>query len=215
MAYLRRKPNLVEPAQITAFLVASITLTLLPGPDILYVIAESMTRTARAGVAIATGLVSGLVVHTAAAATGASLLLMRYDAAFLILKYGGALYLLYLAVGAIREKPMSPGTSGEGIKPLAYYRKGVLMNLLNPKVSLFFLAFLPQFTSRNGLPVALQMTVLGALFIVQAWLVFALVAWLAGRLSPLLNKPGFWKGAKWFKALALAALAVAVGWPVV
>lgn len=174
------------------FISAAVLLTLMPGPDILFVITQSITRGRKAGITFAAGLCSGLIVHTMAVSLGVSVLLMNSPVAFTILKFAGAAYLLYLGVKAFlarRENHFEIQTSGTGGGKL--YRKGILMNILNPKVILFFLAFFPQFIDRgteNPIP---QMLLLGLIFMVQAFLIFSLIAILADRLARrLMQNPG-------------------------
>jgi threonine/homoserine/homoserine lactone efflux protein len=162
----------------------SILLTLAPGPDIFFVIAQSISQGKRAGIAIALGLCTGLIVHTAAAALGISVILHQSNLAFQLVKYAGAVYLLYLAWQAFREghTPFSmEKTNRQHFASL--YKRGIFMNILNPKVSLFFLAFLPQFVSSNIGNIPLQMIILGVVFIIQALLIFTLIAICSGSLS--------------------------------
>lgn len=196
---------------ILSFIGASILLTLMPGPDILLVITESITNGRKNGVALATGLSSGVLIHTIAAATGLSLIIQNSAFAFQVLKYAGALYLLYLAILTIKDSSMPTIEKGgkEQKQPfLKLVRQGFIMNVLNPKVSLFFIAFLPQFVKEGSLSFSTQMMILGGIFMVQALIIFSLVAFLAGRLSPYLNSPTFWKTTKWGKASVLGILAI-------
>lgn len=165
------------------FICAAVFLTLMPGPDILFVITQSITRGSRAGVLFAAGLCTGLVVHITAVSLGISVLLMSWPFAFMVLKFAGAAYLLYLGVKAFLARKenhfkLNPDQAGEG----KLYRKGILMNVLNPKVILFFLAFFPQFADKGMAHPAGQMLLLGLIFMLQAFLIFSLVAMLAGRL---------------------------------
>ncbi len=174
------------------FLAASVALSLAPGPDNLFVLALGVARGRRAAVAAAWGMCSGITVHTAAAAVGVSAVFRSSRMAFDALKYGGALYLLYMAWEAFRAGQAS---AGGGPSPTgtsaALFRRGLTMNLLNPKVALFFLAFLPQFASPAYGSVPLQLVLLGALFMVQATVVFTLLALFAGTAGQYLGRrPG-------------------------
>lgn len=183
----------------------------MPGPDNLYVVSESITRGSKTGISISIGLVSGVFVHTALAATGISIVLQQSEIAYTILKYAGAAYLLWLAYQASTEKPLTLANPNDDYLVFRFgklFRKGFLMNVLNPKVSLFFIAFLPQFITPNGWSVVIQMLVLGALFILSALLVFTIMASLAGSLSHLLNQPKFWTITKWSKVILLITLAI-------
>lgn len=164
----------------------SVMLTLMPGPDILFVIAQSVTHSRRDGIAVALGLCTGLVVHTTAAALGISALLYHSSVAFQALKWLGAIYLFILAWQALREAKETESSNELPVrrqKFAALYRRGIFMNLLNPKVALFFLAFFPQFVSPEAGPVSLQVVILGAVFIVQALLVFSVVSMLAHQIG--------------------------------
>ena len=169
---------------ILGFLSAAILLTLMPGPDILFVITQSITRGKKAGIIVACGLCTGLIAHTAAVSLGLSLILYNSPVAFSVLKYMGAAYLIYLGVKSyIHRKENSlalPSATGVEYK---LYRKGILMNILNPKVLLFFIAFFPQFVSRATENPAGELLLLGLLFMAQAIVIFTLVALLADRLS--------------------------------
>lgn len=167
--------------QLIAFLGASILLTLAPGPDILFVIAQGISNGRAAAVTTATGLCSGIIVHTAAAALGVSAIFHTSTLAFRTLKYAGAAYLLYLAYKTVREKGAFAAADGAGlIQGVALFRRGLIMNLLNPKVSLFFLAFLPQFVSPAAGSVPMQMLLLGLIFMVQAVIIFSTIGMLSG-----------------------------------
>lgn len=166
------------------FVSAAVLLTLMPGPDILFVITQSITRGRKSGIIFASGLCTGLIFHIAAVSLGISVILYQSPVAFTILKFVGAAYLIYLGVKAFlhrREASLRFDQASPGIQKL--YRKGILMNLLNPKVILFFLAFFPQFVDANAASPVLQMCVLGFVFMVQAFIVFSLVAMLADKLS--------------------------------
>lgn len=190
------------------FTAASILLTLAPGPDILFVAAQSVSNGRKAGMATALGLCTGVLAHTFAAAVGISALLYNSALLFQLVKYAGAVYLLYLSWLALRE--------GAGVLSLervprqsigALYRRGILMNLLNPKVSLFFLALLPQFVTPGGSNPALQMMVLGVVFMVQAIVVFSLVSLGAGLVGGKLRaRTGTTRWINKAKALLYAAV---------
>ena len=169
---------------ILGFLSAAILLTLMPGPDILFVLSQSITRGKKAGIIFASGLCSGLVVHTAAVSLGLSLILYNSPVAFTILKFLGAAYLIYLGIKSFlhrRENSLVASTKGGAEYKL--YRKGILMNILNPKVLLFFIAFFPQFVNPETKNPAGELLLLGVLFMIQAMIVFSCVALLADRFS--------------------------------
>ncbi|MCZ8523874.1 MULTISPECIES: LysE family translocator [Paenibacillus] len=178
----------MDPGYLISFTAVAVLLTLAPGPDLLFVIAQSLANGRRAGIATGLGLSTGVVAHTFAAALGLSALLYNSVVLFQLVKIAGAAYLLYLAWMAWREGTQASGLARPPVQPAwALFRRGILMNVLNPKVSLFFLALLPQFVTPGGGQPAMQMLVLGALFLVQAMVIFTLVAlcsgWLARKLT--------------------------------
>jgi threonine/homoserine/homoserine lactone efflux protein len=193
-----------------SFIGASVLLTLMPGPDNIFVLTESLTKGQRNGIAISTGLASGILIHTTAAATGLSILIQNSAIAFSILKYLGAAYLFYMAFGSLKDKqPVVELSSVYVDSEKSFFqlvRKGFFMNVLNPKVSLFFIAFLPQFVSKSGFHVSLQMIILGFIFMIQALLIFSILSMLSGKLSPYLNSSRFWRITKWSKISILSAL---------
>ena len=172
------------------FLTASILLTLAPGPDILYLLTKSLADGARAGITLACGLVSGIIFHTTLVMVGVAALIKNSATALLLLKIFGAAYLLYLAFGAFKAaragKKLSLAKSTAKSTAAALYKRGVLMNVLNPKVLLFFLAFLPQFVDLNRDGASLQILFLGVVFAVQAVIIFSCVALFAGRVRNLI-----------------------------
>jgi threonine/homoserine/homoserine lactone efflux protein len=172
-----------------SFLGAAILLTLAPGPDILFVIAQSISQNSKAGIATACGLCTGLLVHITAAVLGVSAVIYASATAFAVVKYAGAAYLLYLAWQAFRDKSSEIGLTGKPHASYgALYRRGILMNVLNPKVSLFFIALLPQFVDRSAGHVSLQMLGLGGIFLVQALIIFILVSLFANRFGQWLMR---------------------------
>ncbi|HWO97099.1 MAG TPA: LysE family translocator [Bacillus sp. (in: firmicutes)] len=174
----------MDYALLGSFIIVAVVLTLSPGPDILFVMAQSMSNGKRAGMATALGLCSGITVHTMAAALGISAVLYQSNTAFQIVKYAGALYLLYMAWQAFKEGNAPLAADGVEKRSMSsLYRKGILMNILNPKVSLFFLALLPQFVSTKAGSPVLQMVILGLVFMIQAVVIFTLVAMFAGSIG--------------------------------
>lgn len=170
-------------------------LTIAPGPDIIYVITQSITQGKSAGIITSLGLCTGLIVHTTAAAFGVSAILQQSVIAFKILKYAGAIYLFFLAWKAFREKnELLSDMTARNKDSISLYRQGILMNILNPKVGLFFLAFLPQFVNANAGNIPGQMILLGILFILQAILIFSIVSICAGFLGEkILGRPNIAK----------------------
>ncbi len=176
------------------FLPAAIALIIAPGPDSLYVLARGIGQGRRAGVISALGTCTGLLVHTTAAALGLAVLLQTSAVAYLVVKFAGAAYLLYLGVRTLLTK-QSFSVTAATIRPSGarMYVQGVLTNVLNPKVALFFVAFLPQFVDqRGGGAVALQMLTLGLLFAGLGLLYLLLVATLSGSLGQFLQRRPAW-----------------------
>lgn len=180
---------MIPPATLVAFFGASLLLALAPGPDNLFVLVESARHGRAAGLRVTLGLCTGLIVHTAAVALGLAALLASSPAAFTLLEAAGALYLAWLAFGAFRSTGAGgggeEGPDGGAACPdgFAHYRRGIVMNVTNPKVTLFFLAFLPQFTAPARGPVWIQVVALGVVFLLATLLVFGAVALFAGTFA--------------------------------
>ena len=194
---------------IWGFLSAAVLLTLAPGPDILFVITQSITRGKRAGIVFVLGLCTGLIFHIAAVSLGVSILIKESPTAFMILKICGALYLIYLGVKTFLSRKQATLTIGQqnNVMP-KLYRRGILMNLLNPKVILFFLAFIPLFINTDADNKALQLCFLGLLFIIQAFIIFTAVALLSSKLAGgLMGKP---KVAYWIN-IAVSLIYAVIG----
>lgn len=192
------------------FFGSSVLLALAPGPDLFYVVAQSASRGRHAGAWVALGLCSGLVGHTAVVALGIGQWLAHSPSALTTIRIVGALYLVTLAwlafrAGSSKGQASSVPQLGAG----ALYRRGVLMNLSNPKVTLFFLAFLPQFVEPARGAVAQQIVVLGVVFACAAMLVFQLAAFFSSSMSSsLLRTPRLQRGLQHVTALLFAGLAI-------
>ena len=170
-----------------AFLGAAVLLALAPGPDNLFVLMQSAMRGRAAGLLVVLGLCSGLLVHTAAVALGLATLFASSALAFNLLKAAGAIYLVWLAWQAWHAPAASAAHSAEAApSALQLYRRGIVMNVTNPKVSIFFLAFLPQFVAAERGSVGQQVLALGALFMLATLIVFGAIALAAGTLRELL-----------------------------
>jgi RhtB (resistance to homoserine/threonine) family protein len=176
---------------LLAFIAAGWLLNLTPGPDVLYIVANSLRSGVRAGIVGGFGILAGCFVHIFAAAVGVGTLLATSAAAFAVLKYVGAAYLLYLGVRMVFSRAKAPAdlqqaaaASGErGLK--AIFMGGFWTNVLNPKVALFFLAFVPQFIAPGADNKGLYFVLLGVLFnlnsipVIVGWAAFA--GWMARR----------------------------------
>lgn len=158
---------------LALFVVSGLLLNIMPGPDSLLIMTRSATQGWRAGSAAALGIGTGTFVHIVGAALGLSAILATSSAAFTVVKLGGAVYILYLAVGMLLSKRGDSDKAAPKIAPLPYrriYAQGILTNVLNPKVALFFLAFVPQFIAANAPHKALAFLILGAIFNINGML---------------------------------------------
>jgi threonine/homoserine/homoserine lactone efflux protein len=175
-----RMPTL---SNFLTFALATLILNITPGPDLMYIVARSLGQGKRAGIVSSLGVGTGCLFHTFLAAFGISAVLRSSPLAFAIIRYAGAAYLIYLGVRLLWRRGVDE-TSALRPRPAAslgaIFRQGVVTNALNPKVALFFLAFLPQFVSPQRGPVAMQMAALGLYFILSGTIVCLVVAVLAG-----------------------------------
>jgi len=176
---------------LLAFYGIAIVLALTPGPDNMFVLMQSALWGRSAGMCVVLGLCTGVLGHTVAVAVGLAAIFATSPYAFTVLKLAGAAYLAYLAWKALSARGGTANTERPpALAPGALYRRGVIMSLTNPKVLLFFFAFLPQFTSPNPAygPVALQTVVLGVLFMLAALPVFSAVAFFSGAFGSMLQR---------------------------
>jgi len=173
----------IEPQTLALFVAASVVLIVTPGPDMLLVIARSLGGGPRDGVLVAAGLLGGLLLHTTIVALGLAALLAASAVAFNLLKWAGAAYLVWLGVQIVRHA----GDRASLEAPRRDYRarellaQGFLSAALNPKLALFFLAFLPQFADGRAAPVALQLAALGTLFTLMGCGSYAALSFVVGR----------------------------------
>ena len=178
---------MLDPTLFPIFLAGAVALALTPGPDMAFTLATAASRGSRAGLAAAAGIITGGTIWTVLAAAGLAALLATMEHALLVVRYAGAAYLLYLAWKTLRhlDAPMEAQGAGSAMRA---FRRGLMTNLLNPKIGLFFLAFLPQFTNADLSPVWLQMLVLGGIFFVIGTVVLTVVALTAGRAQRILGR---------------------------
>lgn len=209
--YFFKEYILIEITQLMIFIGASFLLCLAPGPDNIYVLTQGMTKSKKAAIVTTLGLCSGLIIHTSAAAFGISVIFQTSELAFNIVKFAGAAYLLYIAYQAFKYRnetlDLSVQNSNSELKKL--YIKGFIMNILNPKVSIFFLAFLPQFVSVEAGNIPLQMVILGAIFMLMTIIVFSSIG-IAGNLlsSKLLENPNIVKYMNILTSFVLISLGI-------
>ncbi len=173
----------------SAFFLASALLAIAPGPDNVFVLTQSALHGKLSGLVVVFGLCTGLLFHTTAVAFGVAVIFQASTLAFTLLKVIGAGYLVYLAWQIFRASPEQISMQSDQQKSLGtLYRRGIIMNLTNPKVSIFFLAFLPQFADPVRGPISLQMIALGGVFIIATILVFGIIALIGGALGEWLNR---------------------------
>ncbi len=170
------------------FSLAAFLLALAPGPDNIFVLTQSAMSGARDGILVVLGLCSGLFFHSAAVALGLAALITASAAAFTVIKLAGAGYLLYLAYQAFKAPAQQLDTPVPRRAPAALYRRGLIMNITNPKVAIFFLAFFPQFTDPDRGSLLVQIALLGIVFAVITFFVFSAIALLAGSLNIWLTR---------------------------
>ncbi len=194
-----------------AFTLATAALAISPGPDNLYVLTQSLANGKIYGWATTAGLMSGCLVHTTLLAFGISLVIRESELLFLGIKILGAVYLLYLAYRVYRSDatlPISEGTvPKKGIGQL--FRQGFIMNVLNPKVTIFFLAFFPGFLFSESISTIIQFYVLGLLFMLVSGLIFSAIALLSGSISKfLVRNKNIGPVLKWLQMVVFIGIAV-------
>ena len=191
---------------LAVFVVAGLLLNITPGPDTLYIVGRSSSQGLRAGVAAALGVGAGILVHISAAAVGVSALFAASATAFTVLKLVGAAYLVYVGISLMRLSAASvPALQAAGLR--AVFVKGFWTNVLNPKVALFFLAFLPQFVDPSAAHKTLALLFLGLVFNVNGTLWNLFVAWSAAHVGRVLVRG---RAAAWFNR-AVGAVFVLLG----
>jgi threonine/homoserine/homoserine lactone efflux protein len=200
-----------DASTLAVFAVAALILLVIPGPAVLYIVSQSVTRGRLAGLVSMLGIQVGGLVHVAAAAAGLSALLVRSAVAFDAVKYAGAAYLVYLGLRRLLGRELQDKSENPQSKRLRrLFAQGIVVNVLNPKTALFFFAFLPQFVDVDRGAVAFQIAVLGVVFILLAIVsdgVYAIAAgsaagWLRARL-------GFARAERWASGGVLVGLGLA------
>jgi threonine/homoserine/homoserine lactone efflux protein len=200
---------------IGLFLIAAALLALAPGPDIVYVLTRGIAEGRRAGFAAALGFANGVIFHTALAALGIAALIRSSEFAFSLVRYAGAAYLVYLGVRTLMSRGgFELGNSNSSITLWKVYKQSVIGNALNPKVTLFFLSFLPQFINVNAGHVELQMVLLGVLFMMETVIIFGAVAFFSGSIGDRLrSNPAIATRLNMFAGIIFIALGIRVAWP--
>lgn len=176
--------SLLSTETVLTFMLASVLLSFSPGPDNIFVLMQSAIHGRKAGFIVTLGLCTGLVFHTLAVALGVAVIFQVSEVAFVALKVIGAVYLVYLAwlsfkagAAALSETPPAR------LSALALYKRGVFMSLTNPKLAIFFMAFLPQFANPQLGSLTMQLLQLGGLFIIAGFSVMSCIAYLSGTIS--------------------------------
>ena len=196
---------------LISFILAVSILAISPGPDNIFVLMQSVVHGKKYGLATIIGLMTGCIVHTTFVAVGISTIIKENNTIFLVIKILGAVYLLYLAYKVITAgSEISMSTEKIDKKtPFQLFKTGFIMNVLNPKVTLFFLALFPGFLFSEILPISLQFYILGALFILVSFVVFSLIAILGGTISEKIKTSkniGVWL--QWMQVFVFIGIAV-------
>jgi threonine/homoserine/homoserine lactone efflux protein len=200
---------------IALFLVAAAVLAIAPGPDVVYVLTRGISQGRKAGLAAALGFATGCLFHTALAVLGVAALIRSSELAFNAVRWAGAAYLVWIGIQALRHRSSFSLAEGGGARALgAIYRQSVIGNALNPKVTLFFLSFLPQFVNAKAGNVEWQMALLGLLFMGVTIVVFGAVALFSGWIGERLRAhPAVGERLHLFAGLTFIALGIRVAMP--
>ncbi|WP_108803568.1 LysE family translocator [Aquimarina sp. Aq107] len=193
------------------FIIATLALSISPGPDNIYVLMQSIVNGKKYGLATVAGLMSGCLVHTTLVAFGVSVIIQKSEMLFFAIKLMGALYLFFLAYKVWRSKG-SIQLSEDSVEKKSVgqlFRQGFIMNVLNPKVSIFFLAFFPGFLFSQELSNVTQFYVLGFLFIVVSFFVFGGIAIMAGYISDFVkSNSGIGEFLKWMQIIVFIGIGI-------
>lgn len=198
---------------LISFVLATATLAISPGPDNIFVLTQSIVNGKKYGLATVAGLMTGCIIHTTLVAFGVSEIIKQNPNLFFIIKLFGACYLLYLAYQVYKSDASIAFTTENIQKKSTFqlFKTGFWMNVLNPKVTIFFLAFFPQFLFSNSLPNVFQFYVLGGLFILTSFLIFSTIAILAGTISEYIKqhkKVGVYL--KWAQIIVFVGIALLI-----
>jgi len=198
---------------LVSFAFATLFLAISPGPDNIFVLTQSVARGSKYGIAIASGLVTGCIVHTSIVALGFAVIIRDNEWLFYSIKIAGAVYLLYLAFKIFKSDSSiefsDSKTSSQSLWKL--YKIGITMNVLNPKVTLFFLALLPQFVIKNSFPDWIQIYILGGVFMLVSLIVFYSLAILAGRTAQFIKSATWFAPAmKWIQIIVFIGIAIVI-----
>jgi len=196
---------------LISFIIATSVLACTPGPDNIYVLMQSIVNGKKYGFATVSGLISGCLVHTTLVAFGVSAIIKENDSLFFCIKLFGALYLFYLAYQAYKSDA-TLSLNSDNIKKkslLALFKQGFIMNVLNPKVSIFFLAFFPGFLFSDTMSSVIQFYVLGFLFMAVSFIIFSAIAVLAGSISDYIKShKNVGVYLKWLQIIVFVGIAI-------
>jgi threonine/homoserine/homoserine lactone efflux protein len=200
--------GVIDPSSLLLFAAAAFALAVVPGPAVLYIVARSVDQGRLAGFVSALGIATGSLVHVTAATIGLSSLLASSATAFTIVKYAGAVYLIVLGIRRLMTREVLEEAVVRGERPRwSLFANGVVVNILNPKTALFFLAFLPQFVDPDSGSVPLEILVLGLTFTLIALASDSTWALLAGTLGGWLKRSRWYLGVKrWVTGLVFVGL---------
>lgn len=180
---------LVDPGVLAVFSLAVLVICVTPGPDMLYILATSVSQGVRAGIVASAGMALGMLAHTALVAAGLAAAIAAVPAVYDVVRYAGAAYLLYIGIRSWREGSTVTDVQQRPAQPLrTVLWRATVTNLLNPKIVLFYLAFLPQFVAPERGRVAMQLLLLGLLFVLVGLIVDSVIALAAGRLGEWLQR---------------------------
>ena len=195
------------------FFIASLLLNLTPGNDMIYVASRSVSQGTRAGIISACGIFIGCMVHISAAILGLSFIIAKSAFLFELLKYLGAGYLIFLGIKSlITTIPADQKHENmPRLNKLKLLRQGIITNVFNPKVAIFFLSFLPQFVDSSSPYLHLQLLTLGAWFDIQGCLILFAVAWLAGKSSNFIKHNSAYRNIQRITGLVMIGLGIKVG----
>ncbi len=195
---------------LLSFSLATLALSLSPGPDNIYVLTQSLVNGTKSGIATTAGLISGCIVHTCLLAFGVSALITASEEIFYGIKVLGAIYLLYLAFSVYKsDAAINFSENAQKKSNWELFKQGVIMNLVNPKVMIFFLAFFPAFLWDTSQNTVFQFFVLGITFMTVSFIVFSIISILAGSLSDFLMKHKMvGVGLKWLQILVFVGIAI-------
>lgn len=180
---------LLDPGLLAVFLFAILVICVTPGPDMLYILATSLSQGVRAGLVASIGMSLGMLVHTALVSVGLAALMTTTPVLYDVIRYAGAIYLVYIGIRSWRDSSSATEVEDRPVVPLrTVLWRATMTNLLNPKIVLFYLAFLPQFVDPDRGQPGLQLLVLGLLFVIVGLLVDSAIAVAAGRLGEWLQR---------------------------